>query len=82
MCHFVGMNSTLKLKREAVLTQVVLSDEPSAGGAPVVAPELDPEPLADGDVGGDGIAAAAEVAEEGAARAPRVHLHVVTVAVV
>ena len=80
MCHFVGMNSTLKLKREAVLTQVVLSDEPSAGGAPVVAPELDPEPLADGDVGGDG--AATEVAEEGAARAPRVHLHVVTVAVV
>ena len=42
MCHFVGMNSTLKLKREAVLTQVVLRDEPSAGGAPVVAPELDP----------------------------------------
>ena len=64
----------------SVLTQVVLSDEPSAGGSPVVAPELDPEPLADGDVGGDG--AAAEVPEEGAARAPAVHLHVVPVAVV
>ena len=74
------MNSTPKRATVSVLTQVVLCDEPGAGGAPVVAPELDPELLADGDVGGDG--AAAKVSEEGATRAPRVHRHIVAVAVV
>ena len=64
----------------AALTQVVLGDEASAGRAPVVAPELDPQSVADGDVGRNG--AAAEVSQEGTGRALAVDLDVVAVAIV
>ena len=62
------------------LTQVVLGDEAAAGRAPVVAPELDPQFVADGDVGRHG--AAAKVSQKRTSRALAVDLNVVAVAVV
>ena len=64
----------------SLLTQVVFGDEASARRSPVVAPELDPQFAADGDVRGN--VTAAKVSQKRPRRTLAVDLNVVPIAIV